>query len=134
MYKPTLVKSFMNKPIQLISAGAHHSAVMSQRGDVYVCGNNADGQLGLGDTETRSTFTWVRSLADKNVYRIFCGGNHTWVLIDEFLPIRNRVRAPSPLFEVEDKPISPKTKSTLKSSMKADKENIHQANELKKKS
>jgi len=75
----------------------------------------------------------VRSLADKNVYRIFCGGNHTWVVIDEFLPIRNRVRAPSPLFEAEEKPTSPKTKSTLKSSLKADKENFNQANELKKK-
>jgi len=77
----------------------------------------------------------VRSLADKNVYRIFCGGNHTWVLIDEFLPVRSRVRAPSPLLEIEEKPLSPKAKSTIKSSLKADKENIHLANEkeLKKK-
>jgi hypothetical protein len=55
------------------------------------------------------------------------------VLIDEFLPVRNRVRAPSPLFEVEDRPVSPKAKSNRKSTVKADKENIHQANELKKK-
>lgn len=93
---------------------------------MYVCGNNADGQLGIGDTETRSTFTWVRSLADKNVYRIFCGGNHTWVLIDEFIPIRNRIRAPSPLLDMEEKPISPKVKSNLKTSLKSDKENLNQ--------
>jgi hypothetical protein len=76
----------------------------------------------------------VQSLADKNVYRVFSGGNHTWVLIDEFLPIRNRVRAPSPLFELEER-LSPKAKPFLKNSLKADKENIHQANEkeLKKK-
>ena len=72
---------------------------MTQKGDIYVCGNNTDGQLGLGDTETRSTFTWLRSLADKNVHRVFAGGNHSWVLIDEFMPIRLKVRAPSPLYE-----------------------------------
>jgi len=92
---------------------------------MYVCGNNTDGQLGLGDFETRSTFTWVRSLADKNVHRIFCGGNHTWVLLDEFLPIRNNARAPSPLRE-EEKTVSPKAtaRNFNKSTMKADKENL----------
>ena len=92
-----LVKDFKGKRIQLISAGSHHTAVMTQAGDVFVCGNNKDGQLGLGDTETRSNFTHVRSLADKNVYRLFCGGNHTWALIDEFMPMRMLPRAPSPL-------------------------------------
>ena len=70
---------------------------MTQAGDIYVCGNNKDGQLGLGDTETRTAFTLLKSLADKNVYRIFAGGNHTWVLLDEFIPMRKNMRAPSPL-------------------------------------
>jgi len=36
-------------------------------------------------------------LADKNAYRIFAGGNHSWVLLDEFVPMRKAYRAPSPL-------------------------------------
>jgi hypothetical protein len=31
------------------------------------------------------------------VYRLFSGGNHTWALIDEFMPMRVRPRVPSPL-------------------------------------
>lgn len=103
MVKPTLVRDFKDKKISLISAGAHHSVIMTQQGDVYVCGNNKDGQLGLGDCEARNSFTYLRSLADKNVYRLFCGGNHTWALIDEFMPMRVRPRVPSPLYqEIEE--------------------------------
>jgi alpha-tubulin suppressor-like RCC1 family protein len=70
---------------------------MTQQSDIYVCGNNNDGQLGMGDTDSKSAFTLLRSLSDKNVYRIFCGGNHTWVLLDEFIPTRKNYRPPSPL-------------------------------------
>ena len=70
---------------------------MTQSGDIYVCGSNRDGQLGLGDTETRTGFNHLKSLADKNVYRIFAGGNHSWVLLDEIVPMRKNVRPPSPL-------------------------------------
>jgi hypothetical protein len=51
----------------------------------------------------------VKSLDDKNVYRVFAGGNHTWILLDEFIPIRKPHRAPSPLegdkFKLIEKPI-----------------------------
>ena len=46
------------------------------------------------------------------------------MLLDEFLPVRSKVRAPSPLLEIEEKLQSPKAKSNLKSSLKVDKENI----------
>jgi hypothetical protein len=119
MLRPSLVKGFKDKPVQLAVAGAHHSAAMTQKGDVFLCGSNTDGQLGLGDSEGRSVFTWNRSVADKNVHRIFCGGNHTWMVLDEFLPIRIKARPPSPLFEppVKEKPIVKKFD---------DKENQHQ--------
>ena len=95
---PKIVSDFGNsKKVQLISAGAHHSVVMTQSSDIYVCGCNTDGQLGMGDTDIRSGFSLLKSLADKNVYRIFTGGNHTWVLLDEFIPIRKNFRPPSPL-------------------------------------
>ena len=65
---------------------------------MFVCGSNTDGQLGLGDTEMRTGFTHLRTLADKNIYRVFAGGNHSWVLLDEIIPMRNNMRPPSPLY------------------------------------
>lgn len=80
-----------------MAAGLHHTIVMTQAGDIYVCGSNKDGQLGLGDTDTRTGFTHLQSLSDKNVYRVFAGGNHSWVLLDEIVPMRKNARPPSPL-------------------------------------
>ena len=97
MLKPRYVQDFSGKKVQLMAAGLHHSMVMTQSGDIYVCGSNKDGQLGLGDTDTRTGFTHLQSLADKNVYRIFAGGNHSWVLLDEIVPMRKNPRPPSPL-------------------------------------
>lgn len=53
----------------------------------------------------RTSFKHLRSLADKNVYRVFAGGNHTWVLLDEIIPMRTNVREPSPL--AGDRVLSP---------------------------
>ena len=97
-FKPKFVQDFLGKKLKLVAAGQNHSMVLSQAGDVYVCGNNSDGQLGLGDTETQTGFQHLRTLADKNVYRIFAGGNHSWVLLDEIIPMRTNTRPPSPLF------------------------------------
>ena len=97
VFKPRFVQDFDGKKIQLTAAGLHHSIVMTQAGDIYVCGSNRDGQLGLGDTETRTGFAHLKSLSDKNVYRIFAGGNHSWVLLDEIVPMRRTARPPSPL-------------------------------------
>ena len=53
----------------------------------------------------RTGFQHLRTLADKNIYRLFAGGNHSWVLLDEIIPMRPSVRPPSPL--QGDKIISP---------------------------
>ncbi len=37
------------------------------------------------------------SIGDKNVYRIFAGGNHSWVVIDDVIPRRTHFRTPSPV-------------------------------------
>lgn len=58
----------------------------------------------------------MRTLIDKNIYRVFAGGNHSWVLLDEIIPMRNNVRQPSPLHgekvQLEDKN-SPKKELTM---------------------
>ena len=56
-YKPELI---MGNVIQ-ISAGYYHYLLITAKG-VYASGNNSNGQLGLGDNETRDTPTLVMSL------------------------------------------------------------------------
>ena len=137
--KPTLVEDFgkSNKKVTLVSAGAHHTVVMTQGGDLYVCGSNTDGQLGMGDTEMRSGFTLLRSLGDKNVYRLFTGGNHTWILLDEFIPFRKNARLPSPLegerCKLLNQPRKRKVSTEKASEMFRAKEQLEKSKEMAKK-
>jgi len=52
---------------------------------------------GLNDKEARTQFTHVAHLGGKNVFRIFAGGNHSWVVVDDVLPVRDNYRPPSPV-------------------------------------
>jgi hypothetical protein len=36
-------------------------------------------------------------LGPRNIYKIFAGGNHSWVVLDDIIPVREKYRAPSPL-------------------------------------
>jgi alpha-tubulin suppressor-like RCC1 family protein len=58
-----------------VAAGGYHSLALSRDGTVMVCGYNGEGQLGLGDTAQRDTFTVVPSLSD--VVDIDAGDDHT---------------------------------------------------------
>jgi alpha-tubulin suppressor-like RCC1 family protein len=41
--------------VKAIAAGSDHSLVLTEAGEVYACGDNQYGQLGLGDRESRLT-------------------------------------------------------------------------------
>ena len=41
--------------IEKISCGLIHNLLLSREGDIYVFGDNSDGQLGTGDKETQIT-------------------------------------------------------------------------------
>ena len=42
--------------------------------------------------ESRTAFQYVTNVGDKNVYRIFAGGDHSWVVIDDIIPTRSNFR------------------------------------------
>lgn len=65
---------------------------------VYVTGMGKHGQLGLGDLEKRMSFVHLKSLAGKNISRVFAGGHHSWFVIDQENPIIDNYQPPSPLF------------------------------------
>lgn len=62
------------------SAGFAHSLALTVDGDVYAFGRGADGQLGLGDCNDRSTPALVRDLADKRIVQVSAGAEHSLVL------------------------------------------------------
>ena len=86
--KPKLVRELTRKRIVDAAVGWHHSVVCDEQGNVYACGTNSNGQLGVGDTESRTAFTFVAKLVGRNVSRVFAGGNHTWAILDNVQPFK----------------------------------------------
>ncbi|ONK67499.1 uncharacterized protein A4U43_C05F680, partial [Asparagus officinalis] len=68
-----LLKNFVEE----ISCGAYHVAVLTSRTEVYTWGKGANGRLGHGDTNDRSSPSLVDALKDKQVRSIVCGANFT---------------------------------------------------------
>ena len=51
---------------------------------MFACGNNERGQLGLGDTTNRNTFTAVPALPDGKVAKqVVAGSCHTMILAED---------------------------------------------------
>jgi len=66
-----------NKDIKMISCGYQHSMIYCNNGDLFVFGDNEDGQLGLGDEEDRNVPTLL--LNNKDIKMISCGGYHSMI-------------------------------------------------------
>jgi len=49
----------------------------------------------------------MKAMQNKNVFRISAGGNHTWIMLDEFMPLRKNWRPPSPLALDHDRSLTP---------------------------
>jgi alpha-tubulin suppressor-like RCC1 family protein len=73
-YEPTLVKSLLGKNIAMVAAGSNHSLALTSRSDVFSCGHNAKGQLGLGETKSCTVWSHISSLSHKRVSFIYAGG------------------------------------------------------------
>ena len=65
--------------IKKIYCGAGHSFILKNDGTLWGCGYNPYGELGLGDTKSRTTFTQTITNVN-NIKKIYCGGDHTFIL------------------------------------------------------
>jgi hypothetical protein len=71
------VKLTLPDPVVWVTMGWYHMLMITKNGDVYACGHNEDGKLGLGDCEKRNVPTRVPI---KNIRKIVSGGHHTLFL------------------------------------------------------
>ena len=60
--------------IKHVSAGMNNSAFLTYDGQIYVCGNNHHGQLGLGDNNDRQTPTLLQDFID--ISQVSLGYDH----------------------------------------------------------
>lgn len=75
--------------IMTIDCGSHHAIFLSSNNEIYVCGQNINGQLGLGDKidkdlpQKLDMAKYVPNYSDLNVLSVRCGGYHTMILLSQ---------------------------------------------------
>ncbi|XP_068541248.1 secretion-regulating guanine nucleotide exchange factor-like isoform X10 [Anas acuta] len=67
--------------IKSITGGGGHSAVITGAGELFVCGHNKEGQLGLNHTEDALRFTLCTALSGFHVKEVACGWDFTIILV-----------------------------------------------------
>ena len=65
--------------VKSVYYNGYHTLILKNDGTLWGCGYNYDGELGLGDTTNRTTFTQITTNAD-NIKSVYCGGYHTLIL------------------------------------------------------
>ncbi|XP_005366811.2 secretion-regulating guanine nucleotide exchange factor isoform X3 [Microtus ochrogaster] len=68
--------------IRSVTGGGGHSAAVTDRGRLFVCGLNKDGQLGLGHTEDVLCFTICKPLLGCPIKQVACGWDFTIMLTE----------------------------------------------------
>lgn len=68
--------------IRSVTGGGGHSAAVTDRGGLFVCGLNKDGQLGLGHTEDVLCFTICKPLLGCPIKQVACGWDFTIMLTE----------------------------------------------------
>jgi alpha-tubulin suppressor-like RCC1 family protein len=66
-----------------VAAGSNHSLAVTDKGELYACGNNVHGQLGLTDIQDKMFFSSIHSLEEANITNVYAGGDHSLVLLDK---------------------------------------------------
>lgn len=71
------------KEISKIAIGANHIAIISAEGQIFTCGDNSRGQLGIGTSKIKSAVypTMVSAFASYRVKDVACGTNHCLVVL-----------------------------------------------------
>ncbi len=63
-----------------VASGEIHTLLVKTDGSLWATGANGNGQLGLGDTINKTTFTQVTANINNDVVKAACGTNHSVIL------------------------------------------------------
>ena len=64
-----------------VASGGSHTVIVLSNGTVWSIGSNTNGQLGLGDTLSTTTFTQVSGITTATT--VACGSNHTIIRLSD---------------------------------------------------
>ena len=65
--------------IKSVYCGNNHTLILKNDGTLWGCGYNNFGQLGLGNTSSRTKFTQITTNAN-DIKSVYCGNNHAIIL------------------------------------------------------
>ncbi|CAL9154241.1 unnamed protein product [Musa hybrid cultivar] len=84
IFKPTRIEALKGIPCKQVATGLSFTVILTMRGQVYTCGSNAHGQLGLGDTIDRPTPRIIELFEGLGqVVQIAAGASYTFVVTDD---------------------------------------------------
>ncbi|XP_070828582.1 secretion-regulating guanine nucleotide exchange factor [Chaetodon trifascialis] len=75
------IAALQSRGVRALSGGGGHSVVITENGEVFVCGQNHRGQLGLGHNADISTLQLCPSLKQRAT-KVACGWDFTLLLTD----------------------------------------------------
>ncbi|NXC32517.1 RPGR regulator, partial [Campylorhamphus procurvoides] len=81
--KPTCVKALKPEKPKLAVCGRNHTLVYTEKGNMYAAGGNSEGQLGLGDTEERTTFHLISFFTNQHKIKQLAAGSYTSAAVTE---------------------------------------------------
>ncbi|NXM79006.1 RPGR regulator, partial [Serilophus lunatus] len=81
--KPTCVKALKPEKPKLAVCGRNHTLVYTEKGNMYASGGNSEGQLGLGDTEERTTFHLISFFTNQHKVKQLAAGSYTSAAVTE---------------------------------------------------
>ena len=72
-----VTKNINNDVKQIAACGNDHTFIIKNDDSVWGCGSNRYGELGLGNTTNKSSFTQVTTNINNDVKQVACGYNYT---------------------------------------------------------
>ena len=76
----TKMTTNISNDVAQIACGECCTFVLKNNGSIWSCGQNTYGQLGLGNTTNKNTFTQVTTNISNDVKQVICGHYHTFIL------------------------------------------------------